>query len=60
MNYKELWTRLKNEVTYLCSQRVSSVNPYIILGYMSFLEEIERGKEMPDKQASQTEEERTS
>ena len=45
MDYQSLWERLKQEMRYLLTQEVKSINPHIVLGYMGFLEETEEHKD---------------
>jgi len=40
MDYKEMWIRLQKEMSDLESKDVSSVDPSVVLSYMSFLEQL--------------------
>ncbi|MBA7569837.1 hypothetical protein ES708_11579 [subsurface metagenome] len=42
--YEKCWDRLVEELNYLSSQKVHSMDPQIVLGYMNFLLECERYK----------------
>jgi len=45
MDHTALWVRLREEMLYLITHQVKSIDPHIILSYMTFLEEIEEQKD---------------
>jgi len=50
MDHLALWVRLREEMLYLITQKVKSIDPHVVLSYMGFLQEIEEQKhEQSDK-----------
>jgi len=45
MDYKAMWKRMRNEMKYLQDKDVGVLAPAVALGFMDFIEEIERQKE---------------
>lgn len=45
MDYQAMWKRLIEEMDYLIIKEVRAIDPRIVLGYIGFLEEIERYKD---------------
>ena len=52
MNYDHMWIRLKNEMLRLNQKGVTCFHPVIVLGYMDFLEQIEKEKEERKNEAA--------
>lgn len=42
MDYQELWNRLRRELVTFRVEKVTSIDPNILLRFMTFLEEVEK------------------
>lgn len=52
MDYEHMWDRLRYEMANLNLEKVTCFHPVIVLGYMDFLEQIERKKEEEKNEAA--------
>lgn len=46
MDYEKMWKRLNQEVNFLIQQDVATIDPILLKGYMSFIEQIVLLEEM--------------
>lgn len=51
-DYFDLWVRLKKEMQHIVEKEIGQISPYVVLGYMGFLEEIQRSENKNDKTLS--------
>lgn len=52
IDYVHMWNRLRHEMQHLSQGGVTCFHPVIVLGYMDFLEQIEREKEERKNEAT--------
>lgn len=48
VDYFNLWIQLKKEMSNIIEKQINQIPPYVVLGYMKFLEEIQRNNRKHD------------